>query len=149
MSIPLREAALAAVAARLTAALPDAVVERARRAPVDTTNEPLPRLILRGDSWTADLSQEPGVTHYACAFSVTGYGAAGSDLAAEQALTTLHARVVVALSGWTPATAGLGDVVEQDSEFTLYDAEESQQPAGEFLVRFEMLAIAPTGAPYA
>jgi hypothetical protein len=149
MSIPLREAALAAVAARLTAVLPDAVVERARRAAVDTTNETLPRLILRGDSWAADLSQEPGVTHYACAFSVTGYSAAGSDLAAEQALTTLHARVVAALSGWTPTTAGLGDVVEQDSEFTLYDAEESQQPAGEFLARFEMLAIAPTGAPYA
>jgi hypothetical protein len=149
MSTPLREAALAAIEARLRAVLPDVTTERARRAAVDTTNETLPRLILRGDSWTADLSQEPGVTHYACAFSVTGYSAARSDLAAEQALTTLHARVVAALSGWTPATAGLGDVVEQDSEFTLYDAEESQQPAGEFLARFEMLAIAPTGAPYA
>ncbi len=46
--IPLREAALTAVAARLTAQIPTAVVERARRVPVDTDVESLPRLILLG-----------------------------------------------------------------------------------------------------
>ena len=55
MSTALREAALAAVAARLTAILPDAVVERARRAPVDTDSDALPRF----DEMPPDSFWEP------------------------------------------------------------------------------------------
>ena len=76
-------------------------------------------------------------------------GCAGSDLACEQALSTLHARVVAALCGWTPDAPGLGEPVERSCEFELYDAEDSVRPAGEFRARFEMLALAPPGAPYA
>lgn len=148
MSTALREAALAAVAARLTTALPDAVVERARRAPVDTDSDALPRLILRGEAWQADTSQEPGQTHYSIGFVITGFIRAGSDLAGEQALSDLHARIVAALAGWTPDTPSLGDVVEQDADFLLYDAEDSAKPAGEVVARFALLAIPPTGSPY-
>jgi hypothetical protein len=148
MSTPLREAALAAVAARLSAELPDATTERARRSAVDPVAEGT-RLVLTGDDWAADTSQQPGVVHYTLGFSIAGYLAAGSDLAAEQALSALHARVVSALCGWTPADPGLGEPVELGAEFELYDAEDSARPAGEFRARFEMLALAPTGAPYA
>jgi hypothetical protein len=146
---PLREAALAAVADRLVTALPDVAVERARRAPVDVDAEALPRLILRGEDWQADDSEEPGRTHYRIGFSVTGFASATTDLAAEQALSLLHARVVETLAGWTPSTAGFGDVAEQAAEFSLYDSEDSARPAGEFLARFTMLAIGPAGGPWA
>lgn len=148
-STPLREAALTAIAARLQAQLLDVVVERARRAPVDVDAETLPRLILRGEDWQADDTEEPGRTHYQLGFSVTGFVSAATDLAAEQALSLLHARVVEALAGWTPSTAGLGDVAEQGAEFSLYDSEDAARPAGEFLARFSMLAIGPSGGPWA
>ena len=148
-TLPLREAALAAIADRLATALPDVVVERARRAPVDIDAEPLPRLILRGEDWQADDTEEPGRTHYRIGFSVTGFASAATDLAAEQALSLLHARVIEALAGWTPSTPGLGDVAEQSAEFSLYDAEDAARPAGEFLARFSILAIGPRGGPWA
>lgn len=148
-SNPLREVALAAIADRLTTSLPDVVVERARRAPVDVDAETLPRLILRGEDWQADDTEEPGRTHYQLGFSVTGFARAATDLGTEQALSLLHARAVEALAGWTPSTAGLGDVIEQSAEFSLYDAEDSARPAGEFLARFSMLAIGPSGGPWA
>ena len=148
-TIPLREAALVAIADQLTAALSDVVVERARRAAVDVDAETLPRLILRGEDWQADDTEEPGRTHYRIGFSVTGFVSATTDLAAEQALSLLHARIVEALAGWTPSAAGLGDVAEQSAEFSLYDSEDSARPAGEFLARFSMLAIGPSSGPWA
>jgi hypothetical protein len=147
-TVPLREAALAAIAARLTATLSDIAVERARRAPVDTDAETLPRLVLRGDDLDADDSQEPGRTHYQIGFVVAGYAASSTDLAAEQALSVLHARVVAALAGWTPAEPGLGDVAERRTDFALYAAEDSARPAGEFQARFAMLAVAPSGGAF-
>jgi hypothetical protein len=147
-TVPLREAALAAISERLATQLPDIAVERARRAPVDTDAEPLPRLILRGDDLEADDSQDPGRTHYRIGFAVSGFVAATTDLAAEQALSLLHARTVAALAGWTPATPGLGDVAEQGAEFRLLDAEESARPAGEVLARFTILAVGPAGGPW-
>lgn len=149
MSIPLREAALAAIASRLTTSLPDVPLERARRAPVDTDTEALPKLVLHGEDWSADDTQEPNCTHWTIGFSVAGYTRATSDIAAERALSALHARVVAALSAWTPDTPGLGDVVEQGAQFRLYDADESAKPAGEFAAQFSILAIGPTGSPYA
>jgi hypothetical protein len=148
MSTPLREAALAAIAARLAAGLPDITTERARRSAVDPISEG-PLLVLVGEDWAADASQEPGITHYTLGFAVAGYLAAGSDLACEQALSALHARIVAALCGWTPTDPGLGEPLERGCEFELYDAEDSARPAGEFRARFEMLALAATGQPYA
>ncbi|MGG5819640.1 hypothetical protein [Falsiroseomonas sp. HW251] len=147
-SVPLREAALAAVADRLAAELSDAVVERARRAPVDTDAEALPHLVVRGDDLEADETAEPGRTHYRIGFGVSGFAAGTTDLAAEQALSLLHARTVAALAGWTPAAPGLGDVAEAGAEFRLYDADESAQPAGEFLARFTILAIGQPSGPW-
>ncbi|WP_431304048.1 hypothetical protein [Sediminicoccus sp. BL-A-41-H5] len=147
-TVPLREAALAAIAERLATQLADVAVERARRAPVDTDAEPLPRLVVRGDDLEADDTQEPGRTHYRIGFGVSGFAAGTTDLAAEQALSLLHARSVAALAGWTPATPDLGDVAEQGAEFRLYEAEDTARPAGEFLARFTILAIGPAGGPW-
>jgi hypothetical protein len=147
-TVPLREAALAAIADRLAMQLPDIAVERARRAAVDTDAETLPRLVVRGDDLEADDTQEPGRTHYRIGFGVSGFAAGTTDLAAEQALSLLHARTVAALAGWTPSSPGLGDVAEGGAEFRLYDAEDSARPAGEFLARFTMLAVGPAGGPW-
>lgn len=149
MTTPLREAALAAIAGRLMTSLPGTAIERARRAQVDTDTETLPRLVLRGEEWEADTSQEPGQTHWTIGFSVSGFARGAADLAAEQAMSALHAQTVAALASWTPDTPGLGDVVEQGAEFRLYDADESAKPAGEFIARFSLLAIGPSASPYA
>ncbi len=139
----LRETALAAIAARLTAQVPGATVERARRAPVDIDKETLPRLVLAATDWAADESVEPLVVHYTLAFTVAGYARARTDLAAEQALSELHASAAAALSGWTPTDAGLSSPQQEDSEMRLYDADESDNPAGEFALRFTMLCTGP------
>jgi hypothetical protein len=144
-TLPLREAALAAIAERIITGLPDVALDRARRAPVDVEVEALPRLVLRGEEIEADDTEEPGRTHYRIGFVVSGFAAGVSDLAAEQALSVLHARLVSLLAGWTPTAAGLGDVVEQGAEFRMYDTEESALPTGEFLARFSILAIGPNG----
>jgi hypothetical protein len=148
MSTPIREAALAAIADRLTTELPGTVLERARRALVDIDKEPLPRLVLTGTDWEADETAEPGSTHYTMGFVVAGYIRDTTDLGVEQGLSDLHASVVAALAGWTPTVDGLGEATEQGAEFRLYDTDESAKPAGEFLARFSMLAIAPLGSPY-
>ena len=62
MPTPLREAALTAIAARLAGQLPDVPLERARRSPVDTDKEPMPRLVLTGTDWEADEAAEPGLS---------------------------------------------------------------------------------------
>ena len=148
MPTALREVALAAIADRLSTDLPGVVLERARRAPVDTDKEPLPRMVLTGTDWEADETAEPGSTHYTMGFVVAGYVRDTTDLGVEQGLTDLHALVVAALGGWTPAIDGLGEAAEQGAEFRLYDTDESAKPAGEFLARFTMQAIAPLGAPF-
>ena len=149
MSTALREAALAVLATRLAAQITTATVERARRGPVDTDTESLPRLVLTGADWTADEGAEPLTVHYTLGFVVVGYAAARTGLATEQALSALHASVVAALAGWTPSTAGLGEPAEEGAEFRLFDTEESAKPAGEFTARFNMLCLAAIGSPYA
>lgn len=147
-SLPLREAALAAIVERIITGLPDVALDRARRAPVDVEAETLPRLVLRGEEIEADDTEEPGRTHYRIGFVVSGFAAGVSDLAAEQALSVLHARLISLLAAWTPAAPGLGDIAEQGAEFRMYDTEESTLPAGEFLARFSILAIGPNGGPW-
>lgn len=148
MTSPVAEAALAAVAARLTSAVPSAATERARRAPIDLETEALPRLVVHLESSEADATMEPGSTYYRLGFTVVGYAIGTTDLDAQQAVIALHALTVAALAGWTPSTAGLGDVSETGAEFLLHDTEQSSRPAGEFMARFEMLATTSTGNPY-
>ncbi len=147
-TLSLREAALAAVAARLTAELPDVALERARRSQVDTDTEPMPRLVITGEDMQADNGVEFGATHYTIGFWISGFVSAATDLGAEQALSHLHARVVDALVRWTPPDDGLTDPTEHDTTFTLFEAEDSARPAGSFAARFSILAIGPTGGPW-
>jgi hypothetical protein len=143
---PLRESVLAAVETRLASLISDVPVERARRAPVDISE--FPRLIIHGLDASPDLSQSPMETFWTFGFSVTGYVKAATDLAAEQALSDLHASVMAALEnadlgpGAVQPTAGAADMA-------LYPAEDSKTPAGQFTVVFQALAIAPTSYPYA
>lgn len=143
---PLRESVLAAAAEVLAAAISDVPVERARRAPVDIAE--FPRLVLIGTSTVGDESQSPMETFWTFGFTVTGYATGTTDLAAERALSDLHARVMAALqmAELGPAsvmpTAGLADL-------GLYSADDSRIPAGQFTAAFEALAIAPTAFPYA
>lgn len=137
----LREAALAAIASRLTSEMPTVTVERARRAPVDTDVEVLPKVILTAGDVTADESQEPGYTHYTIGFSVHGFVTADTDLELEQAQSELHGSVQAALAGWTPNVTGLGTVEEQEGQFVTYDIEESARPASTFQASFTILAI--------
>lgn len=149
MSTPLREAILAAIAARL-AGTGGATVERTRRTPVSTDNEPMPRLVLTGTDWQADPEREPGRTYYTMGFEVQGYvSTAGPDpLPAEQALHDLHAATVAQLVNWEPSTAGASAIIELGADFTLYDASESARPAGEFTAQFSILAVANSANPY-
>lgn len=145
-TLPLREAAMAAVTTRLAAQLPTTVVERSRRAPVDTDAESLPRLVVTAGDVAADETAEPFRTHYTLGFGVMGYAAGATDLEAEQALSLLHAQVVAALAGWTPTEPGLGDVRELGADIGLFD--DSARPAGSFAARFTILAVGPTGGPF-
>lgn len=148
VATPIPEAAIAAVTIRLMSTIPTATVERDRRAPVDVDAETLPRLVVRFDGLEADTTQEPGYTHHRLDLVVSGYAAGPSETDAAQALYALHASVVTALAGWTPDTAGLGDVSELGAEFALLDADQSEAHAGDFVARFSMLAVSATGTPY-
>jgi hypothetical protein len=145
---PLLETATAAIAARLTAQVTTATVERSRRDPVDLDKETLPRLVLIVTSWEADETAEPLATHYTMAFSVTGYAKGRTALLADQATSTLHAATVAALMAWTPSESGLGEPAEEGADRRLLDTEESAAPVGEFVARFSMLCTAATGSPY-
>lgn len=147
-TVSLREAALAAVATRLTAALSGVVIERARRSEPDTGSEPLPLLVLTGGGLRADEATEAFRTHYRLELTVSGYAAGGTDLACEQALSHLHARLVDALRGWEPAEPGLSTPEELDADFVLFDADNSAKPAGMFIARFTILAVGPEGGPW-
>ena len=148
MSTSVRETALAAIATRLTAQVTTATVERARRSPVDVDKETLPRLVLNPTDWVADETAEPLAVHYTLSFAVVGYATARTNILAEQAMGTLHAQTVAALSGWTPTEDQLGELTEEGAEFALLDAEDSAKPVGEFTARFSMLCLASIGNPY-
>lgn len=143
---PLRESVLAAAADVLRQAIPDVPVDRARRAP--PARGELPRLVLIGLNAQADQTQSPSETFWTFDFQVAGYVSAATDLGAEQALSDLHARVMVALEN-----ADLGPGAVQPTvgvaEMALYAAEDSSAPVGQFTVIFQALSIAPTAYPYA
>lgn len=146
MPTPIREAVLAAVAARLKAQLAGVTVVRALRAPLDPRL--CPAVILRGGDMVADEDQSFGETMWRIAFSVAGMITATSDLAAEQALSDLHAKVIAALQGYDLGPATIQPNV-LDASFEIYSAEDSATPAGEFTAAFEATAMTPNASPYA
>lgn len=148
MTTPLRETAFAAVVARLAAQLSGVTVERSRRSDVDVLKEDLPRAVVSAIDWQPDESVEPGVVHYTLTIAVQGFVRARTGTLADQAASALHASVVAALAGWTPATAGLGDVAELDVEFQPHDSADSKVATGEFTARFSLLCLAVLGSPY-
>lgn len=148
MPTPIREAILAAVAGRLTAQLSGVTVLRARRAPV--AQEERPAVVLVGGGLSAAEDVSFGETMWTCAFTVVGHFAGATDLAAEQAGSDLHARVVAALQGWDiqPTVPAAIQANVTTAEFGLYGAEDSAKPAGEFAAEFTATAMLPNGSPY-
>lgn len=147
-TLPLRESALAQIAARLAAQLTGVTIERARRREPDTDREAMPRVSILGQDIAVADEFDATRTEYRIGFAVIGYAVGASDLAAEQALSLLHAQVVAALAGWAPGDDALGDVRELGAVFQLYDSQTSARPAGEFEARFQIQAFAATGFPY-
>jgi hypothetical protein len=141
----MRETAIAAITARLAAQLTGVAVERARFGDVDTDNEPLPRLLVTAGDLAADESAEPLVVHYTLSFTVQGWCtvARGTAAQVDQATSELHARTVAALSGWTPAEAGIGEPAEEGAEMRVVPSDESAKPLGEFTARFSLLILGP------
>jgi hypothetical protein len=146
MPTPIREAVLAAVATRLTAQLSGVTVLRAHRAPLDPRK--CPAVIVTGGGMDADEDMSFGETQWRIGFSVAGYIKAATDLAAEQALSDLHARVIAALQNHDLGPATIQPNIT-GAEFELYSIEESAAPAGEFNASFEALAMTPAASPYA
>lgn len=143
-----RDAALAAIHARLSAEFIDPV-DRGRRAPVDLAHEQLPRLVLSGGNVEANTTMEPGYTHYTIEFEVAAYVTGTSDADLEVQQSNYFADIVAALGGgWQPATTGLGEVTELGAEFNTIPAAESKARVAEVVCRFTILAITPAGAPY-
>jgi hypothetical protein len=143
---PIREAVTAAAHARLAAVLTGVTVERVRRAPPDLSE--LPLVVVAAGDMTADEEQSPGETFWRIGVTVTGHAMGGTDLAAEQALSELHARVVAAMQGHDLG-AGVVDALSDGATFEMLLAEDSDTPAGAFEARFTVLAVAPSGNPYA
>ena len=146
MPTPIREAVLAAVASRLAAIITDVPIERAQRA--EPAVEAMPCLIIQGGDIVADEEQSPGECFWRVEFTVQGYAAGASDLACENALSLLHARVVSALQAWDPP-APLVQFTTLDAAYDIFDVEQSAQPAGVFAARFHCQAVTPSGNPYA
>jgi hypothetical protein len=150
---PIRERALALVAERLAQQLPDVPVERARRAMVE--DDEMPRLVVRGGDLSSSDGTAFGETTYGVGVIVVGYAKADpdaedQDIACEQALSALHARVVKALAAWQPDGTDLNEVREAGgADFTAYDLDDNAAASGEFTAGFEAESIRPTGHPYA
>jgi hypothetical protein len=142
----LREEVLDAIKARLEGQLPAVPVERSRRAPVDPQEEELPRLVLTSDEIANDTRAEPGANHLTMSFQVSGFAAGDDDAAADAALSELQAAVGEALDGWASSIINMDAPEFQSGEFRLFDSEdESAKPAGQFVSRFTVLVISPTG----
>lgn len=97
MPTPLREAAFAALAAQLAAALPGVVVERNRRSLPDVTQETLPRLGLMDGDHQVNGSDAHGTVLYRVQALLMGFVSAATDDALGAAVNDLHAQVVAAI----------------------------------------------------
>ncbi len=152
MPTPLREAAIAAIAARLAAAMPAAPVERNRRAPVDSDDETLPRFIIRDGAHHVLASDAHGITLYRVEVSIEGWARATTDEGLGAALHSTHAAVVAALCN---AEIEIDDGNQAISpEEVSFEAEpiparDAARPALSFDLRIGFnLRVPDTGGPY-
>ena len=106
--IAAREAALAAIAARLTAQLSGVAVERARRSPIDA-GDTLPRVVLVMGGHEEQDPDAVGMVLMRCTAQVEGYVSAATDALLEGAINDLHARCAAALAGVEIAYGSVGD----------------------------------------
>jgi hypothetical protein len=105
-------------------------------------------VIITGTSMDADEDMSFGECQWRIGFTVAGYITAATDLAAEQAASALHARLIAALQNYDLGPATIQPNIT-GAEFELYSIEESAAPAGEFNASFEALAMTPAASPYA
>lgn len=146
MSGTIWDAAMAAVAARITAVMTDVPMEQDRRAPVGERE--CPRLVMQLGRTQGDAGMSPGATFHAIEILVTCHAQGATDTAARIALNTLRARLVAALDGWRGGT--IYDVTAGDfSPLEMLDIEASAKPAGILTQAFTVSAITPTASPYA
>jgi len=154
-TVPAREAALDAIAARLADALPDVPVERGRRSPV--AEHECPRVVLRMGGHREDPEDAFGVVRLDCEAWVEGYvgapaGAADPDAALEAALNALHARCAAALLGVEiPYAAGDALMVEGvglEPDAPALDAASDAVGGFTWTIRFD-LRVPAVGGPYA
>jgi hypothetical protein len=147
----LREAAMAAVTARLKAIVPNVTIERSRTADVDFDHGNLPLLVVIGGDMR--IAEDTSVLEMECEIEcyVNGYVRGATGEVAERAASDLHAAVVSALYGWTPDQAtypGLMGARPQDAEFDLIPTAKASAPCASFTGRFVMQAIGPDGGPW-
>ena len=144
------DAALEAVAERLTDAIPEVPVETDRRS--DVPDEDFPRLVVVDEGDEPDHTQSPGETFYRLIIAVTGYarayGTEAPDTEARQAVNALRAQVIQALHGYQSPDGVVVDAIEASCDRRIYDADESTLPAGEFTSRWSIVTVTPAGNPW-
>lgn len=112
---PALDAALSAIAARLTAQT-GATVQRGRRMLIQPEAETLPRLVLRVGDATEERDDGHGRTLLRCSADIEGYvraarASADQDAALELALLNLHAACHAALVGVEVSYGTVGDTL--------------------------------------
>ncbi len=150
MPTPIRDLLADAVAAALTAAVPDATVFRARRSPPNA-DEPLPMLVvMSAGSVTVSEAQSPQDSAWDVQIQVMGYASGADDVEAERAVTALEAAVVEALVDQTLIAPDGGDlttgVMLLASDFSLFSADESTLAAGSFAATFRATIFTQFGS---
>lgn len=152
MPTPLREAAVAAIAATLAAAMPAAPVERNRRSPVDVDDETLPRFVIRDGAHQVLPSDAHGLTLYRVEVLVEGWARAESDAALGAALHAAHAVVVAALcNGEIEIDGGRQAISPEEVAFEAepIPVRDAARPALSFDMRIAFnLRVPDLGGPY-
>lgn len=151
MPQPLREAAIAAITAQLTAALAPVPVDRNRRAPPDLTTETLPRLsVLDGDHQVRP-SDAVGLVLYRVQVLVIGHVTAASDAGLGLAVNDLHASAVAAVCQREILVAGEQNIwpEEEGMEVIPFPAADSEDRFMGFALTIGFdLRVPDAGGPY-
>ncbi len=150
MPTPIRDLLADAVAAALTAAVPDATVFRARRSPPNT-DEPMPMLVvMSAGSVTVSEAQSPQDSAWDVQIQVMGYASGADDIEAERAVTAMEASVVEALLDQPLVAPDGGDLTTGlmllASDFSLFSADESTLAAGSFAATFRATIFTEFGS---
>jgi hypothetical protein len=152
--VPAREAAFAALAARLSALLTGTTVERNRDAPAAPENCPL--LVLHDGDHSVE-TESFGLVTYRMTAQLAGYLAGDTLAAVMTAASTLHAQAIGALrcnsiSGGTPAPIVVGDQEIEVEEISMRvdpaTVADSDAPLATFLCDIAFNLRLPEGAPF-